>query len=67
MAVKKTRLPVFEWVIDEEGYKLQISLPARLDHRGRRTRASEILGINRRTLQNKLKQYRLNTPPSRPA
>jgi len=34
---------------------------------GNRTRASEILGINRRTLQNKLKQYGLNTPPSRPA
>ena len=27
---------------------------------GNRTRASEILGINRRTLQNKLKQYGLN-------
>jgi len=32
---------------------------------GNRTRASEILGINRRTLQNKLKQYGLNIPPSR--
>jgi len=31
---------------------------------GNRTRAAEILGINRRTLQNKLKQYRLGTPPS---
>ena len=30
---------------------------------GNRTRASEILGINRRTLQNKLKEYGLNTPP----
>ena len=28
---------------------------------GNRTRASEILGINRRTLQNKLKQYVLDT------
>ncbi len=34
---------------------------------GNRTRASEILGINRRTLQNKLKQYGLNTPSTRPA
>ncbi|OHE22487.1 MAG: two-component system response regulator [Syntrophobacterales bacterium RBG_19FT_COMBO_59_10] len=31
---------------------------------GNRTRAAEILGINRRTLQNKLKEYRLGTPPS---
>jgi two-component system response regulator HydG len=31
---------------------------------GNRTRASEILGINRRTLQNKLKEYGLNTPPT---
>ena len=31
---------------------------------GNRTRASEVLGINRRTLQNKLKEYGLNTPPS---
>ena len=30
---------------------------------GNRTRAAEILGINRRTLQNKLKEYGLNTPP----
>jgi two-component system response regulator HydG len=29
---------------------------------GNRTRAAEILGINRRTLQNKLKEYGLNTP-----
>jgi two-component system response regulator HydG len=28
---------------------------------GNRTRTSEILGINRRTLQNKLKQYALDT------
>ena len=34
---------------------------------GNRTRASEILGINRRTLQNKLKQYGLNIPPAEPA
>jgi two-component system response regulator HydG len=33
---------------------------------GNRTRASEILGINRRTLQNKLKQYGLNIPPAEP-
>jgi two-component system response regulator HydG len=33
---------------------------------GNRTRASEILGINRRTLQNKLKQYGLTDPPSEP-
>jgi two-component system response regulator HydG len=31
---------------------------------GNRTRASEILGINRRTLQNKLREYGLNSPPS---
>jgi two-component system response regulator HydG len=31
---------------------------------GNRTRASEVLGINRRTLQNKLKQYRMNTGDS---
>ena len=31
---------------------------------GNRTRAAEILGINRRTLQNKLKEYGLNTPSS---
>ena len=31
---------------------------------GNRTRASEILGINRRTLQNKLKQYGLAVPPA---
>jgi len=30
---------------------------------GNRTRAAEILGINRRTLQNKLKEYGLNAPP----
>jgi len=30
---------------------------------GNRTRAAEILGINRRTLQNKLKQYKLGSPP----
>ena len=30
---------------------------------GNRTRAAEILGINRRTLQNKLKEYGLNTSP----
>jgi two-component system response regulator HydG len=29
---------------------------------GNRTRTAEILGINRRTLQNKLKQYALDTP-----
>ncbi len=34
------------------------------DTGGNRTRAAEILGINRRTLQNKLKEYGLNTPPS---
>ena len=34
---------------------------------GNRTRASEILGINRRTLQNKLRVYGLNSPPSGPA
>jgi len=34
------------------------------DTGGNRTRASEILGINRRTMQNKLKQYGLNTPPA---
>jgi two-component system, NtrC family, response regulator HydG len=34
---------------------------------GNRTRAAEILGINRRTLQNKLKQYGLAVPPSEPA
>jgi DNA-binding protein Fis len=28
---------------------------------GNRTKTSEILGINRRTLQNKLKQYALDT------
>jgi two-component system, NtrC family, response regulator HydG len=32
------------------------------DAGGNRTRTAEILGINRRTLQNKLKQYGLNTP-----
>jgi two-component system response regulator HydG len=32
------------------------------DAGGNRTRTAEILGINRRTLQNKLKQYVLNTP-----
>jgi two-component system response regulator HydG len=31
---------------------------------GNRTRASEILGINRRTLQNKLKEYGINVPPT---
>jgi two-component system response regulator HydG len=31
---------------------------------GNRTRASEILGINRRTLQNKLKEYGINAPPT---
>jgi two-component system response regulator HydG len=31
---------------------------------GNRTRAAEVLGINRRTLQNKLKEYGLNTPLS---
>jgi two-component system response regulator HydG len=30
---------------------------------GNRTKTSEILGINRRTLQNKLRQYGLNNPP----
>ena len=34
---------------------------------GNRTRASEILGINRRTLQNKLKQYGLAAPSSEQA
>lgn len=29
---------------------------------GNRTRTAEILGINRRTLQNKLRQYALDTP-----
>jgi two-component system, NtrC family, response regulator HydG len=29
---------------------------------GNRTRAAEVLGINRRTLQNKLKEYGINTP-----
>ena len=33
---------------------------------GNRTKTSEILGINRRTLQNKLKQYALDNPPSGP-
>jgi two-component system response regulator HydG len=37
------------------------------DTGGNRTRASEILGINRRTMQNKLKQYGLNIPPAEPA
>jgi two-component system response regulator HydG len=37
------------------------------DTGGNRTRASEILGINRRTMQNKLKQYGLNTQPAEPA
>ncbi len=31
---------------------------------GNRTKTSEILGINRRTLQNKLREYGLNTPPT---
>jgi len=31
---------------------------------GNRTKTSEILGINRRTLQNKLRQYALDNPPS---
>jgi two-component system response regulator HydG len=31
---------------------------------GNRTRASEILGINRRTLQNKLREYGINAPPT---
>jgi two-component system, NtrC family, response regulator HydG len=31
---------------------------------GNRTRAAGVLGINRRTLQNKLKEYGLNTPSS---
>ena len=35
------------------------------DTGGKRTkRTADILGINRRTLQNKLKQYKLNAPPS---
>ena len=34
---------------------------------GNRTRASEILGINRRTIQNKLREYGLNSPASWPA
>jgi len=34
---------------------------------GNRTRASEILGINRRTIQNKLREYELNSPASGPA
>ncbi len=34
---------------------------------GNRTRAAEILGINRRTLQNKLKEYGLAAPPAEPA
>ena len=34
---------------------------------GNRTRASEILGINRRTLQNKLKEYGLAAPSSEQA
>ncbi len=34
---------------------------------GNRTRASEILGINRRTLQNKLKEYGLAAPHPEPA
>ncbi|MDO9230321.1 MAG: helix-turn-helix domain-containing protein [Syntrophales bacterium] len=33
---------------------------------GNRTKTAEILGINRRTLQNKLRQYGLNNPPSGP-
>jgi len=33
------------------------------DAGGNRTRTAEILGINRRTLQNKLKEYGLNAPP----
>ncbi len=33
---------------------------------GNRTRASEILGINRRPLQNKLKEYGLAVPPAGP-
>jgi DNA-binding NtrC family response regulator len=31
---------------------------------GNRTRAAEVLGINRRTLQNKLKEYGINAPPT---
>jgi two-component system response regulator HydG len=31
---------------------------------GNRTKTAEILGINRRTLQNKLREYGLNNPPS---
>jgi two-component system, NtrC family, response regulator HydG len=34
---------------------------------GNRTKAAEILGINRRTLQNKLRQYGRNAPSSGPA
>jgi DNA-binding protein Fis len=34
---------------------------------GNRTRAAELLGINRRTLQNKLKQCGLHPPTSRPS
>lgn len=34
---------------------------------GNRTRASKILGINRRTIQNKLREYGLNSPASWPA
>ena len=34
---------------------------------GNRTRAAEIRGINRDTLQNKLKQYGLAVPPAEPA
>ncbi|MEK7242812.1 MAG: sigma-54 dependent transcriptional regulator, partial [Thermodesulfobacteriota bacterium] len=33
---------------------------------GNRTKTAEVLGINRRTLQNKLRQYGLNNPPSGP-
>ncbi|MEK7375132.1 MAG: sigma-54 dependent transcriptional regulator, partial [Thermodesulfobacteriota bacterium] len=35
-----------------------------VETRGNRTRASEILGINRRTLQNKLKEYEIDLPPT---
>ncbi len=48
--------------ISLEAMERQLIVKTLAETGGNRTRASEILGINRRTLQNKLREYGLNTP-----
>jgi len=50
--------------ISLEAMERQLIVKTLAETGGHRTRASEILGINRRTLQNKLKEYGINPPPT---